>query len=170
MHGVLVTDVEGERVVEIAHGQVGSAAPVDARLVQQDVEDLGAEGAGEVDVVRCVMEFALQVSAVAGERPVPAFLGLVREPRCGHVRGGRAGQAQHLLDGAVQADAWWLTPPSGHPQAALVRLLQARLQGELQFGQRGAQLVGGVGGEVALVAQELGQVNLSPKPASDPSA
>lgn len=43
------------------------------------------------------------------------------------------------------------------PQPRVVVLGEARFQGELQAGERGAQLVGGVGGEVAFVAQEFGE-------------
>lgn len=46
---------------------------------------------------------------------------------------------------------------SGGTQLGVVVLREARLQGELQSGQRGAQLVGGVGREVPFVAQEFGE-------------
>lgn len=42
-------------------------------------------------------------------------------------------------------------------QPGVVVLGEAGLQGELETGEGGAQLVGGVGGEVAFVAQEFGE-------------
>lgn len=72
MHGALVTDVEGERVVEIAHGQADSAAPVDVRVAQQ------ARGTTRNcrDPIRAAQGALLPRHARGVRRPVPGSQGV----------------------------------------------------------------------------------------------
>jgi hypothetical protein len=130
-------------------------------VVQQDAEHFRDGRAGNPGVGRSVLGAALQTSAVLGEEAVPPFLRLPQQLSYGDRPGGGAsrlsgaGQAQHLLHRVVQAVRGGQRLGQHGPQPGVVVLGEARLQGELQAGERGAQLVGGVGGEVTFAAQEF---------------
>ncbi len=75
--------------------------------------------------------------------------------RCVHC--GLSVQRQDVVDGGLQAAGGGEGLLQGRPGVDRACGVEGGLQAELQTGQRGAELVGGVGGELSLAVQEATQ-------------